>query len=79
MEKAKLFLKKINAGLVESVKKICNAHVLSRIVLGVAVLMILVAVGVLVFYKPARVAVFSSEVHTVVEVKSWGYFVKNII
>ena len=70
MEKVKLFIKKMAARLVKSCKKVGNAHVLSRIVLGVAVVMVLVAVGVMFFYKPAREAVFSSEVHTVIEVKS---------
>ena len=70
MEKAKLFIKKMTAGLVKSCKKVGNAHVLSRVVLGVAVVMVLVAVGVVFFYKPARQVVFPSEVHTVIEVKS---------
>jgi len=70
MEKAKLFIKKMTAGLVKSCKKVGNAHVLSRVVLGVAVVMVLVALGVVFFYKPARQVVFPSEVHTVIEVKS---------
>lgn len=70
MEKVKLFIKKMAAGLVKSCKKVGNVHILSRVVLGVAVLMVLVAIGVMFFYKPAREVVFSSEVHTVVEVKS---------
>jgi len=70
MEKAKLIIKKMNAGLVKSCKKVGNIHILSRVILGVAVLMVFVAIGIVCFYKPARQVVFSREVHTVVEVKS---------
>ena len=70
MEKAKSIIKKMNAGVVKSCKKVGNAHTLSYIILGIAVLMILVAAGVLFFYKPAREVVFSREIHTVIEVKS---------
>ena len=70
MKKAKYIIKKIYAGLVKSLKKMTNVHVLSRVVLWFAVVMVVAAVGVVCFYKPARQAVFSSEVHTVVDVKS---------
>ena len=70
MEKAKLIIKKMNAGLVKSCKKVGNVHILSRVILGIAALMVLVAIGIVCFYKPARQVVFSREVHTVVEVKS---------
>lgn len=70
MKKAKYIIKKMNAGLVESCKKISDINVLSRIVMWVAIAMVVVALGVICFYKPARMAVFSTETHTVVEVKS---------
>ena len=70
MKKAKIIINKVNACLVKSCKKVGNVHILSRVVLGIAVLMILVAIGVVCFYRPAREVVFSHESHTVVEVKS---------
>lgn len=70
MEKAKIIIKKINACLVKSCKKASDVNILSRIVLYVAICMVVVALGVVCFYKPARDAVFSHESHTVVEVKS---------
>lgn len=70
MEKAKIIIKKMNAGVVKSCKKLGNVNVLSRVILYVAICMIVVAVGVVCFYKPAREAVFSHENHTIVEVKS---------
>jgi murein DD-endopeptidase MepM/ murein hydrolase activator NlpD len=71
MKKAKYIIRKINVGLAKSCKKARDINVLSRIVLWVAVVMIVVALGVLVFYKPARDAVFApSEIKTVIEVKS---------
>ena len=70
MEKAKFIIKKMNAGVVKSCKKLGNVNVLSRVVLYVAICMIVVAVGVVCFYRPAREAVFSHENHTIVEVKS---------
>ena len=70
MKKAKYILKKMNAGLVKSLKKIGNIHVLSRIVLGIAAVMVLAALCIVCFYKPARMAVFNPENHTVVEVKT---------
>ena len=70
MKKAKDILKKMTAWLVKSVKKLGNVHLLSRAVLFVAIIMVVVAVGVICFYKPARNAVFSTESHTVVDVKS---------
>ena len=71
MKKAKYIIKKINVGLAESCKKARDINVLSRIVLWVAAIMLVVALGILVFYKPARDAVFApSEIKTVVDVKS---------
>ena len=70
MKKAKYILKKMNAGLVKSCKKCGDINVLSRIVLWVAVVMAVIALGVVCFYKPVRNAVFSSETHTIVDVKS---------
>ena len=70
MKKAKDILKKMTAWLVKSVKKLGNIHLLSRVVLFVAIIMVVVAVGVICFYKPARNVVFSTESHTVVDVKS---------
>lgn len=70
MKKAKIIISKVNACLVKSCKKVGNIHVLSRIVLGIAAVLVLVAIGVVCFYKPAREVVFSHESHTVIEVKS---------
>jgi murein DD-endopeptidase MepM/ murein hydrolase activator NlpD len=70
MEKAKNIMKKMSAGLVKSCKKLGNVNVLSRVVLCLAICMVIVAAGIVCFYKPARDAVFLHENHTVVEVKS---------
>ena len=70
MKKAKDILKKMNAGLVKSCKKVCDIHILSRFVLVVAIVMVAVAVGIVCFYKPVRTVVFPVEAHTVVEVRS---------
>ncbi len=70
MKKAKIIISKVNACLVKSCKKVGNIHVLSRVVLGIAAVLVLVAIGVVCFYKPAREVVFSQESHTVIEVKS---------
>ena len=71
MKKAKYILKKMNAGVVKSCKKVCNIHVLSRVVLVVAIVLAVIAVGLVAFYKPVRETVFvSPEKHTVIEVKS---------
>ena len=70
MKKAKYIIKKMNAGLVKSCKKVSDINVLSRIVMWIAIAMVVVALGVVCFYKPARMAVFSSESHTVVLVQS---------
>lgn len=70
MKKAKDILKKMNAGVVKSCKKACNIHVLSRVVLVVAIVLAVIAVGLVAFYKPVRETVFvSPETHTVIEVK----------
>lgn len=70
MKKAKYIIQKMFAGLGKSFKNLGNMHVLSRIVLWIAGLLMLVAFAVLVLSKPARQAVFSTEQHTVIEVKS---------
>ena len=70
MGKAKIIIKKMTAVLVKSVKKVCDIKLLSRGILFLAVLAAVVALGVIFFYKPARDVVFSTESHTVVEVKS---------
>lgn len=71
MKKAKYILKKMNACVVKSCKKACNIHVLSRVVLVVAIVLAVIAVGLVAFYKPVRETVFvSPETHTVIEVKS---------
>ena len=71
MKKAKYIIRKINVGLTKSCRKARDINVLSRIVLWVAAIMLVVALGVLVFYKPARDAVFTpAEIKTVIEVKS---------
>ena len=70
MKKAKIIINKVNACVVGSCKKVSDVNILSRVILGIAILMVVVAVGVVCFYKPAREAVFSHESHTVVEVKS---------
>ena len=71
MKKAKYIIKKMNVKLMESCKKVRDIHVLSRLVLRLAIVMSVIAIGVVLFYKPARVAVFKpAEVVSVVEVKS---------
>lgn len=73
MKKAKDIIKKMTAGLVKSCKKLGNVHVLSRVVLAVAAVMVIAAVVVVIFSKPARQAVLevvSPEHHTVIEVKN---------
>ena len=70
MGKAKIIMKKMTATLVKSVKKVSDIKILSRIILYIAIFMVVVALGVVCFYKPARDAVFSTESHTVVAVKS---------
>ena len=70
MKKAKFIIKKMSAGLVKSLKKVGNVHVLSRIIIWIAVAMVVIALGVVCFYRPARDAVFSTETHTIVHVKS---------
>ena len=73
MKKAKNIMKKMKAGLAKSCKKLGDVHVLSRVVLCVAAVMMTIAICVVIFSKPARQAVMevvSPEYHTVVEVKS---------
>ena len=71
MKKAKYIIKKMNVKLIESCRKVRDIHVLSRLVLWLGIIMMLVAIGLVLFYKPVRVAVFKpSEIVSVVEVKS---------
>ena len=71
MKKAKYIIKKMNVKLMESCKKLCDIHVLSRLILRLAIIMSVVALGVVLFYKPARVAVFKpSEIVSSIDVKS---------
>lgn len=70
MKKAKYIIKKMNVKLAKSCKKLKNINVLSRLIMWIAIVMVVIAVGVLVFYRPAREAVFPSEHHVVVDVKS---------
>ncbi len=73
MKKAKNIMKKMTAGLVKSCKKLGNVHVLSRVILVIALVMVAIAAGVVLFSKPARQAVIeavSPEHHMLVEVKS---------
>ena len=73
MKKAKYIIKKIGAGLAKSCSKVrnINIHLLSRVVLMIAAIMVFVVVGVLFLYKPARNAfVMPPESHVVVDVKS---------
>ena len=73
MKKAKYIIKKIGAKLAKScgkVRHMRDINVLSRIVMWAAVVMIVAALGVVLFCKPAREAVFSTEQHVVVEIKS---------
>jgi murein DD-endopeptidase MepM/ murein hydrolase activator NlpD len=71
MKKAKYIIKKMGAGLAMSCKKACNVHVLSRLILLFAVVMVFVVVGVLFLYKPVKnVITMPVESHSVVEIKS---------
>ncbi len=71
MKKAKYIIRKMNVKLMESCKKARDIHVLSRLILRLGIIMMAVAIGVVLFYKPARVAMFApSEIKTVVDVKS---------
>lgn len=66
-------MKKMTAWVVKSWKKLGNIHVLSRVVLGIAVVMAVAAICVVLFNKPVRQAVIEAVVpehHTVIEVKS---------
>ncbi len=71
MKKAKFIIKKIGAKSVQSLKKVGNAHVLSRVVLWLGIVMMVVALGLVVFYRPVREAVVPmiTETHNVVEIK----------
>jgi len=71
MKKAKYIISKMNVKLIESCKRMRDIHVLSRLVLRLGLVMLAIAIGVVVFYKPVRVAVFKpNEIVSVVEVKS---------
>ena len=70
MRKAKNIIKKMNAGLVKSCQNLRNVNVLSRVVLIVAAVMMVVAIGIVLFYKtPLKEVICNPETHTVVEVK----------
>ena len=71
MKKAKDIIKKMTAKLVKSCKKLKDVNLVSRIVLAVAGLMMVVALGVVLFYKtPLHEVICDTEQHNVVEVKS---------
>lgn len=70
MRKAKNIIKKMTARLVKSYKNLRNVNVLSRIVLMVAAVMMIAAIGIVLFYKtPLKDVICNPETHTVVEVK----------
>ena len=73
MKKAKNIFKKMFSNMATSLKKCGDIQFLSRIILWVAGVMVVIALGVVCFYRPAREAVMvavSPEHHTIVEVKS---------
>ena len=73
MKKAKYIIKKIGKGVIKPFKKIrnINIHVLTRVILLIAVIMVFVVVGVLFLHKPTRNAIIiPPEAHDVVDVKS---------
>lgn len=70
MRKAKNIIKKMTARLVKSCQNLRNVNVLSRIVLIVAAVMMVVAIGIVLFYKtPLKEVICNPETHTVVDVK----------
>jgi len=72
MKKAKDIIRKIRIGCKKSCRCVCHADILSRVILGVAILLMVVALGLVFFYKSGTISnVFvPKESHTVVEVKS---------
>ena len=73
MKKAKYIIKKIGRALAKPFKKVrnINIHVLSRVVLLIAVVMVFVVAGVLFLHKPTRSSfIVPPESHDVVDVKS---------
>ena len=75
MKKAKFIIKKMGAKSVQSLKKVSNPHILSRIILWVGIVMMVIALGLVVFYRPVRdvvvpAALINSETHDVIEIKS---------
>ncbi len=71
MKKAKYIIRKTKIVVKKNYRKMGNIHKLARVILVFASIMMLVALGVLVFYKPARhLVVVPPELHTVIEVKS---------
>ena len=70
MTKVKQIMTNLHCGMVNSCKKCTNIHVLTKIILCIAVAMSILALCVVCFYKPVRDVVFSTETHNVIEVKS---------
>ncbi len=71
MKKAKYIIRKAKIVVKKSCRNIGNSHRLARVILAFAGVMMLVAVGVLIFYKPARhFVVVPPESHTVIDIKS---------
>lgn len=70
MKKAKDIIKKMTAGLVKSCKNLQNVNILSKVVLYIAIVMIIIAFGVVLFYKtPLKEVICNPETHTVIDVK----------
>ena len=70
MKKAKDIIKKMTAGLVKSCKNLQNINILSKVVLYIAIVMIVIALGVVLFYKtPLKEVICNPETHTVIDVK----------
>lgn len=71
MKKAKYIIRKTKIVVKKSYRKISNVRSLLRMVLFVAVAMTLIAVGVVLLYKPVKnIVVVPPESHTIIEVKS---------
>ena len=71
MKKAKYIIRKTKIVVKKSYRQIASIHKMARVVLLTAAVMMLVAIGVLIFYKPVRhVVTVPPEFHTVIDVKS---------
>ena len=71
MKKAKDFIRKTKIVVKKSYRKVRNINTLSRLILAFAGVMMVVAVAVMLWYKPIKEAVFvPPESHTLIEVKS---------